>query len=291
LSKTVKNGTNNRFVTKGAFTRMDPTIEEVVHYQWNSGRWEQVNTGVIAEQPVSLTVNGDVWLTFMCSPADLEALAVGFLYNENFITSLEDIASVRVCPAGDNVDIWLHKSAERPKTWRRTSGCTGGLTATAPDPVQEAPVSSEVRIHPDEVVSLIGQLFQTQDLYRRAGGAHTTALADGSRILLVAEDIGRHNTLDKVAGMALLNNIKPHTPILVTTGRISSDMMQKAVRMGAEILISRTSPTSLSVKIAKENGITLIGYARRERFTVYSGAERIELPLVLEREYQKEPVS
>jgi FdhD protein len=118
-------------------------------------------------------------------------------------------------------------------------------------------------------------LFDVQDLYRETGGVHTSALTDGERILLSAEDIGRHNTLDKLAGMCLMQNVWPARRILMTTGRISSEMLQKAVRLGAGILISRTSPSSLSIELAEKWGITLIGYARRNKFNLYAHPERI----------------
>ena len=122
---------------------------------------------------------------------------------------------------------------------------------------------------------LIEMLFESQELYRETGGVHTSAISDGEKILIVAEDIGRHNTLDKIAGLCLMNNVWPQTRILITTGRISSEMLQKAARLQAPILISRTSPSSLSIEMAELYGITLIGYARRHRFNVYSNSQRV----------------
>jgi FdhD protein len=122
---------------------------------------------------------------------------------------------------------------------------------------------------------LINQLFESQQLYRTSGGVHTSALCDGQRIQIVAEDIGRHNTLDKIAGRCLLEGISLPRRILLTTGRISSEMLQKSARLKASIVISRTSPSSLSIELAQKWGITLIGYARRNRFNIYTHPERI----------------
>ena len=94
--------------------------------------------------------------------------------------------------------------------------------------------------------------------------------------MLSAEDIGRHNTLDKIAGLCMLRNIWPDQRIIITTGRISSEMLQKAARLRAPILISRTSPSSLSIEMAERYGITLVGYARRQRFNVYSHPQRLQ---------------
>jgi FdhD protein len=187
-----------------------------------------------------------------------------------------DIADVRVCEHGDNIDVWLERSVEQPKSWRRTSGCTGGITAV--DLLARPVITFREdlpKLDPETVGILVDMLFNSQDLYRETGGVHTSALSDGTKIVLSAEDIGRHNTLDKIAGLCLLRNIWPETRILVTTGRISSEMLQKAARLRAPVLISRTSPSSLSIEMAERYGITLIGYARRQRFNVYSNAQRV----------------
>lgn len=250
------------------------SIAGVQYRQYSSDGFEFVDADVIVETPVSLTVNGQVWLTFMCTPVDLEAMAVGFLFNEGVISSIDEVVDVRVCAAGDNVDVWLHHAAEKPQNWRRTSGCTGGMTsveAIAPS----RKITNGGVLSASQVGDLIGQLFESQQLYRQSGGVHTSGLSDGKRILAVAEDIGRHNTLDKLAGRLLLEGLHFTRRIILTTGRISSEMLQKASRLEAAIVISRTSPSSLSIELADRQGITLIGYARRNRFNVYTHPERI----------------
>jgi FdhD protein len=230
---------------------------------------------VIVEAPVSLTVNGQVWLSFMCTPIDLEALAVGFLFNEGVVQKRDEIVSVRVCPAGDNVDVWLNHNVEQPDTWRRTSGCTGGMTATEPVVAALPHPHNGVMLHTGQIGQMMEQLMGSQGLYHQVGGVHTSVLSDGQRPWIVAEDIGRHNTLDKIAGHYLLDGLDMPQKILLTTGRISSEMLQKAVRLGASVVLSRTSPSSLSVEMAHKMGITLIGYARRDQFNIYSHPERI----------------
>ncbi|HZJ24486.1 MAG TPA: formate dehydrogenase accessory sulfurtransferase FdhD, partial [Anaerolineales bacterium] len=106
------------------------TPQKAIHYErYEFKKWEPYDAETIVEAPVSLTVNGQVWLSFMCTPVNLEALAVGFLYNEGVLESMDQVEDVRVCEHGDNVDVWLNRSVEQPKSWRRTSGCTGGVTA------------------------------------------------------------------------------------------------------------------------------------------------------------------
>lgn len=248
----------------------------VQYKKYEFRKWETVDSETIVETPVSLTVNAQVWLTFMCTPVDLEAMAIGFLYNEGIIETMSEVEHVRVCEHGDNVDVWLNRSVEQPTSWRRTSGCTGGVTAV--DALARVDVSfdgARPRVPPETIGHLLKQFFESQVLYRETGGVHTSALSDGEKIVIAAEDIGRHNTLDKISGLCLMNGVSPETRILITTGRISSEMLQKAARMNAPMLISRTSPSSLSIEMAERYGITLIGYARTHRFHVYSNPQRV----------------
>jgi FdhD protein len=252
--------------------------QKSIHYQrYEFKKWKPFEAETIVESPVSLTVNGQVWLTSMCTPVNLEAMVLGFLFNESVIESIDEVEDVRVCEHGDNVDVWLNQSVEQPQSWRRTSGCTGGVTAV--DALARVDVSFDgdgPRFPPEAIGHLVEMLIQSQELYRETGGVHTSALSDGEKIIFMADDIGRHNTLDKIAGLCLMNDVWPTTRILITTGRISSEMLQKAARIQAPILVSRTSPSSLSIEMAERYGITLIGYARRDRFNVYSNSQRIQ---------------
>lgn len=259
---------------------MADTSQTVQYFQYNANKWVPVNADIICEKAVTLTVNGDEWVEFMCTPAHLDDLAIGFLYNEELITGVEDIADLRVCQTEDNIDVWLSSSIEKPMNWKRTSGCTGGFTSV--DITQMTRHSSQKAkslistISAEEICSLSASLLSSQPIYSRTGGVHSSAISDGRTILHVAEDIGRHNTLDKLAGFALRNQLTPHQTIILTTGRLSSEMLQKAVRLNASIVISRTSPSSLSIDYADLLGVTLIGYARRNSFRVYTHHKRIQ---------------
>lgn len=245
------------------------------HYRrYASGQWQTLDVDGVREASVSLTVNNNTWLTWMCSPVALEALAIGFLYSEGFITSLGDVASVRVCSKGDNVDVWLYRDLFPPQRWARASGCVGGVTAQPwarplPRVTDGAPLSSSA------VGELMAQLYEAQQMYRTAGGIHASALSDGRSLFALAEDIGRHNTLDKLAGQCLLAHVVMTGNLLLTTGRLSSEMVGKAARMGVPIVISRSAPTSLAIELAERCGLTLIGYARRDSFNVYTCPERL----------------
>jgi FdhD protein len=270
---------------------MQPASKTINLDLYKSGRWEPVEGGVIVEQPVSLTVNGDVWLVFMCTPVAMEALALGFLFNEGVVKTMEDVASVRVCQNGENIDVWLHQSVEKPENWRRTSGCTGGLTSQDPTTSTQTALKNEFHLPAESVRRLVTDLFDSQELYRQVGGVHTSALSTGYEVVVSAEDIGRHNTIDKLAGLCLMEKIPMNQRVLLSTGRISSEMLQKAARMRVPVVISRTSPSSLSVELADRWGITLIGYARKDRFSVYTHPERIQTADLADQDEAGEPLT
>ena len=252
--------------------RTDTNI--VKFQQYRSGNLYEIEGEVIVESPVVLYVNGELWLTFMCTPNNLEALALGFLYNEGVINSLDQVVHIHICDNGDIIDVWLGHHAAKPKEWKRTSGCTGGYTATDLNSIIPE-LNNGMTLESKYVRNLTERLFESQDLYSKAGGVHTSILTDGEMVTVMAEDVGRHNSLDKIAGMCMLENVSVTKKILLTTGRVSSDMLQKAARIGASIVISRTSPTSLSLELAEKWGLTLIGYARRDRFNLYTHPGRI----------------
>lgn len=253
---------------------MKPEVEYIKFQQFRSGKGVSSEGELIVEKPVELYVNGILWITFMCTPNLLRALAVGFLYNEGVIESAEQVVEFHICENREIVDVWLGHHAEKPKEWKRTSGCTGGYTALDLDELN-LEVANDFALEADRVRHLVESLFESQDLYKKTGGVHTSILTDGDQMILSAEDIGRHNSLDKIAGLYLLEGEKFNKKILLSTGRISSDMLQKGARIGAAVVISRTSPTSMSVKLAERWGITLIGYARRNRFNIYTHPDRI----------------
>src|SRR5512146_422513 len=157
------------------------TPQKAIHYdRFEFGKWQSLDAETIVETPVSLTINGSAWLSFMCTPVDLEALAVGFLYDEGVINAMSEVVDVRLCEHGDNVDVWLNRSVEQPTNWRRTSGCTGGVTAV--DLLAKPNVSlhdHQVSYPPETVEHLMELLLEAQVLYRETGGVHTSLLSDG----------------------------------------------------------------------------------------------------------------
>ncbi|MBT4511560.1 MAG: sulfurtransferase FdhD, partial [Chloroflexi bacterium] len=136
-------------------------------------------------------------------------------------------------------------------------------------------VESNLVVSPEKVLSQMKQFQEQMDLYRISGGVHTSALSDPINLLVISEDIGRHNTMDKIQGECLVRKLETRDGLLLCTGRVSSEMLLKASRMQVPIIASLTSPTGRAVSLARDLGITLVGYARSNRLTVYSYPERL----------------
>ena len=173
------------------------------------GDWKHIEAEVIEEQQLAIFVNGRELVALMCSPSDPAQLALGFLANEGLIMSMGDVEICHVCRAGGCVDVWLaHSIWDKPRRRVVTSGCSGGQTFQDIS-ASHKPVESDLRISPDRIGSLFNQLTVRDSLHARAGGVHTSAISDGVELLLVAEDIGRHNTIDRLRGESLRQEIDP----------------------------------------------------------------------------------
>ena len=230
---------------------------------------------IVEEGLACISVNGDELATFMCTPSDLEELALGFLFNERIISSLDDVRQMHVSKATTCVDVWLRDTSfTKPQRAIITSGCGGGVTFDDLSGRHE-PLASDLKAKPEQLADLMQQMHLRADSYKRARGIHTAVLAEDDQVLLQVEDVGRHNCLDSLAGAALLRSMKTEGRILLSSGRISSEMINKARRLQTPIVCSRTSPTSLSVALAEAWNMTIVAYIRNKRMRIYTHPERI----------------
>jgi len=246
-----------------------PTIYHSVDREWQT-----VDGQVIQEALVSLHVNGQELATIAATPIRQDWLAVGFLANEGMITSKDEVRAVHICPSGLCVDVWLTHEIEMPRKRILTSGCGGGVTFDDLTGAQP-PLDSDLTLPAGQLHHLMEQLTSVARLYHRTRGVHASALFRNGEMLSSAEDVGRHNTLDKVRGDCLLRGVDTRGSILLSTGRISSEMLNKAAKMGCPIVASRTSPTSLSIQLARAWNMTLVGYLRRGKLLVYANEWRL----------------
>lgn len=247
-------------------------MSKLIHY--NGGRCESLEVPVVQERPLTVYVNGKELATLLCTPSKLEALVVGFLAFEGIIQELDNIQSLMVEDLFDYADVRLRTEFVPPSRRVYTSGCGGGITFSL-EARGSAVWGDTTRVVPASLFSLLGELYREAHGYRESRGIHTAALAEEGKLLIVAEDVGRHNAVDKVCGEALLRGIPTAGKILLATGRISSEMLRKGAYMKTPIVVSRTSATTLSIELAKRLGLTLVGYVRAESFYIYSHPERL----------------
>jgi len=226
---------------------------------------------VPGEMPLTIFINGQETATILCTPTKLTHLVLGFLYSEGIIDHMSQVASLRVCEDEPIADVKLTTEYSVPPRRTLTSGCGRGISFQT----KGQKVDSSLVTTPEEVLKLMKQLYQQQELFQLGGGIHSSALCDRKQILVLAEDIGRHNTLDKIMGECLMRNLPTQDHILLTTGRISSEMLLKAARMRTPIVVSRGAPTERAIALGKELGITVIGYARGSRLSAFCGEERL----------------
>ena len=242
--------------------------------RFSENGWDTDSSPLPDEMALAIYVNNQELVTILCTPTKLNALVLGFLYAEGIITGAGDVASMRVCEEESLAEVMLSDSHfELPKVRTLTSGCGGGTTFKK----QEKRIDSDVVVTPEAVLDLMKQLQEQMDLYRLCGGVHASALCDTKNLLVVAEDIGRHNTLDKIQGECLMREIPTRDRLLLSTGRISSEMLFKAAKMQSPVVVSRHSPTEAAVSSARDLGITLVGHARGSRLLVYSHSHRLHV--------------
>jgi FdhD protein len=237
------------------------------------GKWQQQMVAVPREFPFVIYLNGVELVTIMCSPIKLNCLVLGYLYSEGIVKDIKEVTAMRVCEDDALADVTLGRTdVKLPSKKVLTAGCGGGISFNLDTPK----VDSDIRVSPRYILASIKQLLESAASYNLSGGIHTSALADENGLIAVAEDIGRHNTLDKLIGECLLRKIATRGKILLASGRVSSEMLRKAAIMQAPVIASLTSPTDRAVIQARDVGITLIGYARGSHLTVYSRPERVQ---------------
>ena len=239
------------------------------------GRLEEVKGEVVREQPLTVYVNGERFLTLLCTPVKLDALVLGYLWMEKIIGGLDEVTALTISEVDGRAEVTLARPVTLPTERILTSGCGGGITFRI-DPRLFSRLDSRLRVAPADLAARMKELYAEAVHYKASRGIHGAALADRDRLLVLAEDVGRHNAVDKIKGEALLRGIPTVDRILLSTGRISSEMLLKAARMGVPVVASRTSPTEMAVGLAEQLGITVAGYVRPDSLNLYAG-EALEI--------------
>lgn len=226
---------------------------------------------VIEEVPLALFVNGRHAMTSMMSPVQLEDFVTGYLFTEQIIKGVDEIESIRI--EKNRISV-ITKNLFKVLGPKKTilSGC-GGSTSYI-DTEKLPKIQSDYTISTGDIWNAAKTVLNSE-LHMTTGGIHIVALLDGTKVLAISEDIGRHNALDRVIGHALRNRMGlPHSWVMVS-GRISSEMVRKCLIAGIPVIVSRGATTTLAVGIAEKTGLTVVGFARGGKMNIYTHRERI----------------
>lgn len=241
----------------------------------------QTEESVAREFPLTIILNDQELVTLLCSPENIRYLAVGFLASEGLVRSKNDIKKIMVDEPRGVVRVETGPANARANEliFKRiiSSGCGKGASFYSAADAASQKVESLVKISVDDVFSLVNEFQHSSRLYLATHGVHSAALCDRNKILVFFEDIGRHNAIDKIFGRCLLEDIPTSDRAVITTGRVTSEIVHKVAKREIPIIISISSPTDLGVKAAEALGITLIASVRGQKMNVYTGDGRLEL--------------
>jgi FdhD protein len=235
---------------------------------------------IVKETPLTIVLNGEAWATLMCSPHFFELLAIGFLVSEGILQNHGDLKDVSCRP--EQGIVWVHtadgktpmdKAPRRILASRRGKGGYSPHFFEDPEPIQ--PIAHMTRFAAQDLLDLVVLLDKEAKTFRLTGGVHEAAMACGTGFVVSYEDIGRLNALDRILGYTFLNAVDPSDKAVLLSSRVSAEMLAKVARIGVPVVVSRAAPTCLSIDLAEQLGITLVGFARGSSLNVYTHPGRI----------------
>ena len=240
----------------------------------------KIHTKVIKETSLTIFLNNQEIVTLMCIPDHPVYLAVGYLLNQNMIKTKEKIKSIDFDDSINVVVVRTNSKTDYEKILKKkitTSGCSQGTVfGNIYEEIENTKLESRIKFKHEWIYEVSKKINLTPSLYLEAGAVHGCVIIEKDTPLIYMEDVGRHNAVDKIAGYIYLNNINSKNKIFYTTGRLTSEMIIKTVKMKIPILISRSGFTSWGVDLAKKTNLTLIGRAKGKKYVVLSGQHRIK---------------
>ena len=273
-----------------------PAAPELRVRKWDGRQWSDAPDAVVTEEPLQLLLDGQELSVVMRTPGEDLELALGLLYAEGIVRSLDDVREVRISAESEEssnairvdasivesnqVDVHLvHEPRRRPERSMLASSACGVCGAVLIEDLRRdlTVLPSGPFVDPAVLPALVEKLRSGQGVFDRTGGLHGAGLfTPGGEPVYVREDVGRHNAVDKVVGRMLLEGRLPaHDFVLVVSGRAGYEIVQKSINAGMPVLAAVGAPSSLAVALAREFNQTLVGFLRGERFNVYSAAERL----------------
>ncbi len=242
--------------------------------------YRPLKTTVIQEKSLTIFLNNQEIVTLMSIGDYPKYLAIGYLLNQNMLKKNDKIMKIEYDKELNVIVIRTRRKTNYEKKLQKkitTSGCAvGTIFGDIYDEIIKKIIKSKRKINHSWIYEISKKINLTPSLYLKAGAVHGCAIIERNVPLIYMEDVGRHNAVDKIAGYMFLKNIKTSNKIFYTTGRLTSEMVIKTVKMGIPILISRSGFTSWGVELAKKTNLTLIGRAKGKKFIVLSGEQRIE---------------
>jgi FdhD protein len=251
---------------------MNPYIKRKILKKYGTS-FEETEDYIAVEKRLRISLNGRELVSLYCTPSMIRELVIGLLLTEGVVRdkfcaekmSIEYRDEIIVDIPADEDIVMGNRTV--------TSGCMGGITFVREKDFEK--VTDNFSIDAKTLKDIFKEFQQHSELFRLTGCVHSAALSDGKQILVFAEDIGRHNAVDKVIGYCIFENIPFTKKLMLISGRLSSEIASKCSRWGIPIVASRTAPTDLAIEIAERAGVTLIGFVRGERMNVYTGEQRI----------------
>ncbi len=255
----------------------DPRLSTVVEGTDQTGA--RITTDVVTERPITLFLNAQEIVTMMTIGDQPDLLAVGYLLNQGMLHTDDEITAIDF---DDDLGVIVVRTKRKTnyedklKKKVQTSGCAQGTVfGDLMDEFETIELNNSAQLKTSWLYALSKKINTEPSLYLKAGAIHGCVLCQEDKPLVYMEDVGRHNAIDKIAGYMFLNDISPADKIFYTTGRLTSEMVIKCVKMRIPILVSRSGFTAWGVELACKSGLTLIGRAKGRRFVALSGAERI----------------
>ncbi len=262
---------------------LDVPLSTLSVMQWRNGELKQAQDCLAEETPVALIYNGVSHAVMLATAQDLEDFAMGFSLSEGIVQNANELYGIEVQVQSNGIELHCDIASERfaqLKERRRTlAGKTGCGLCGAENLAQAMrypePLSKKNRFEAKSITRGLQAIQSQQTLQQKTGATHASAyvLADGT-VNMVREDVGRHNALDKLVG-ALAKSERHDAGFIITTSRASFEMVQKTASAGVSLLVAVSAPTGLAVRVAQKCGLTLVGFARDDRYVVYSHGERI----------------
>lgn len=225
-------------------------------------------------------VNGEEFATVICSPNHMKELVLGFLASEGAILKSDDLKSIQIDDSKGFAHVELTKSLNdrfEYSTKRMIASCCGKSREFYfhNDAAIAKTSMSKIKLTPHQVLNMMTRLQSASKIFKQTGGLHNAAISDGEAFFEHRQDIGRHNALDKLYGYCIQHHIPVRDKVLIFSGRISSEILIKAAKIGVGVILSKSAPTTLAVTLANDLNITAIGFIRDGNFNVYSHPERI----------------